>query len=132
MASFSFWSLIRRDDISQNRHIHMQPKGGWPLTGFCSIEFLKYHYSCIDMLNSDKDVASATVVDSHAEQEVKTSWWRRIVGFVWDSVEGEPRDRKYVQKVDAYMFTTICLGYFIKYLDQTNYSELSTCRSSIN
>ncbi|RAL60014.1 hypothetical protein DID88_000640 [Monilinia fructigena] len=58
------------------------------------------------------------------ETEVKTtSRWRWIVGLVWDSAEGTPRNRRYVQKIDAYMFTTICLGYFIKYLDQTNYSN---------
>ncbi|XMA11975.1 hypothetical protein WAI453_004766 [Rhynchosporium graminicola] len=26
-------------------------------------------------------------------------------------------------EIDAYLFTTICLGYFIKYLDQTNVSN---------
>lgn len=38
------------------------------------------------------------------EAEVKTtSRWRRIVGLVWDSAEGTPRNRRYVQKIDAYM-----------------------------
>ncbi|KAI0010795.1 major facilitator superfamily domain-containing protein [Xylariaceae sp. FL0662B] len=49
--------------------------------------------------------------------------WRRFVGFVWDSVDGDPRDRRYIQKLDTYLFPYICLGYFIKYLDQTNYSN---------
>ncbi|TVY83996.1 Pantothenate transporter liz1 [Lachnellula suecica] len=75
-------------------------------------------------MSNVKEVASATVSDGSLDHEIKTtSWWRRIVGFVWDSAEGEPRNRRYVQKLDAYMFTTICLGYFIKYLDQTNYSN---------
>lgn len=57
-----------------------------------------------------KATASATVsgsdnqtsVDNHHEVKT-TSWWRKIVGLVWDSAEGEPRERKYVQKIDAYM-----------------------------
>lgn len=55
-------------------------------------------------------LASATVSDpndideyDHDGQEVKTSRWRRIIGCVWDSAEGTPRNRKYVQKLDAYM-----------------------------
>ncbi|KAI5922270.1 major facilitator superfamily domain-containing protein [Camillea tinctor] len=49
------------------------------------------------------------------------SRWRRVVGYFWDSIDGDPRQRKYVQKLDTYLFSYICLGYFIKYLDQTNY-----------
>ncbi|KAG4031712.1 hypothetical protein MFRU_008g00750 [Monilinia fructicola] len=84
-------------------------------------------------MSNTKDEASANAnpiasVNSNdeidQEQELKTtSWWRHILGYVWDSAEGTPQNRKYVQKIDAYMFTTICLGYFIKYLDQTNYSN---------
>ncbi|KAJ9134340.1 Pantothenate transporter liz1 [Pleurostoma richardsiae] len=62
-------------------------------------------------------------VDEHLPETKKTSWWRRLVGLIWDSVEGDPRDRRYVQKLDTFLFSYICLGYFIKYLDQQNYSN---------
>jgi hypothetical protein len=50
------------------------------------------------------------------------SLWRSVVSFVWDSVDGDPEYRRYVQRLDMFFFPTVCLGYFIKYLDQTNYS----------
>ena len=57
----------------------------------------------IDMLNS-KQAASATVSEASIDhQEIKIPRWRRVVGLVWDSFEGEPRDRKYIQKLDGYM-----------------------------
>uniref|UniRef100_A0A8H7N0L7 Major facilitator superfamily (MFS) profile domain-containing protein n=1 Tax=Bionectria ochroleuca TaxID=29856 RepID=A0A8H7N0L7_BIOOC len=51
------------------------------------------------------------------------STWRRLVGYFWDSVDGDLRDRRYVQKLDTFLFSSICLGYFVKYLDQTNISN---------
>lgn len=64
-------------------------------------------------MSNTKDEASANAnpiasVNSNdeidQEQELKTtSWWRHILGYVWDSAEGTPQNRKYVQKIDAYM-----------------------------
>lgn len=54
-------------------------------------------------MSNPKEVSTATVSNDSINSEVTTSRWRRIVGLVWDSAEGEPRNRKYVQKVDAYM-----------------------------
>ncbi|EME84980.1 uncharacterized protein MYCFIDRAFT_187776 [Pseudocercospora fijiensis CIRAD86] len=53
----------------------------------------------------------------------RLSRWRRIVGLFWDSVDGPPRERRYIQKLDTYMFSYMCLAYFIKQLDQTNISN---------
>lgn len=85
------------------------------------------------MAEEKQPVADATVVpgpeDSDAEQQSTTvapwkqSRWRRIVGLFWDSVDGPPRERKYIQKLDTYMFSYMCLAYFIKQLDQTNISN---------
>ncbi|KAF7556552.1 hypothetical protein G7Z17_g1348 [Cylindrodendrum hubeiense] len=75
-------------------------------------------------MSVSKAVALPDVANDSLNHEVKTtSRWRRIAGLFWDSFEGDPRDRKYVRKLDSFMFTTICLGYFIKYLDQTNISN---------
>ncbi|EXJ86334.1 hypothetical protein A1O3_03285 [Capronia epimyces CBS 606.96] len=68
------------------------------------------------------DAASQQAPDEPTKTKT-TNWWRRIVGLVWDSVEGDPRERKYVQKLDTFLFSYICLGYFIKVLDQNNYSN---------
>ncbi|KAF2437252.1 pantothenate transporter liz1, partial [Karstenula rhodostoma CBS 690.94] len=75
---------------------------------------------------STKDGLHATVAEStstQTEDGKKASLWRRIVGVVWDSLEGEPEYRRYVQRLDRIFFPTVLLGYFIKYLDQTNYSN---------
>lgn len=56
-----------------------------------------------DGQESTKDGLHATVAEStstetgHAKQG---SLWRRIVGVVWDSLEGEPEYRRYVQRLD--------------------------------
>lgn len=69
----------------------------------------------------------------------KQSLWRRVVGVVWDSLDGSPRERQYIRKLDSFMLfekkklcaigyiliptsSYICMGYFMKYLDQTNTS----------
>ncbi|TDZ38116.1 Pantothenate transporter liz1 [Colletotrichum trifolii] len=35
----------------------------------------------------------------------------------------DERERRYVQKLDTFLFSYVLLGYFIKYLDQNNYSN---------
>ena len=68
------------------------------------------------MISEKQPTADATVLsvpsaseDSDAEQQSKTvapgkqSRWRRIAGLFWDSVDGPPRERRYIQKLDTYM-----------------------------
>ncbi|TQN64787.1 Pantothenate transporter liz1 [Colletotrichum shisoi] len=75
-----------------------------------------------DLNTNGKDDGPVTVTETNLG-ETKSSWWRKAVGLVWDSVEGDPEYRKYVQRLDTFFFPTVCFGYFIKYLDQTNYSN---------
>ncbi|TDZ22279.1 Pantothenate transporter liz1 [Colletotrichum orbiculare MAFF 240422] len=77
---------------------------------------------------SDRDAkpkgADPVTITATSAGDVKTtSRWRKIVGLVWDFVEGDPEYRAYVQRLDLFVFPTVCFGYFIKYLDQTNYSN---------
>ncbi|TVY93356.1 Pantothenate transporter [Lachnellula willkommii] len=75
-----------------------------------------------DLVNSKNQV----IVSSEAypqETPKKLSLWRRFLGLFWDSYVADPRERKYIQKVDLHLFVYIMFGYFIKYLDQTNYSN---------
>lgn len=55
--------------------------------------------------SSDQDLKTSAVVsnDSIDHEEKPSSWLRRTIGYVWDSAEGTPRNRRYVQKLDAYM-----------------------------
>jgi len=73
---------------------------------------------------SRKDTSSPTTGHEYASTNLETTnWWRRILGYVWDTVEGDPEYRRYVTRLDRIFFPTVLLGYFIKYLDQTNYSD---------
>jgi hypothetical protein len=44
-----------------------------------------------------------TEFDALPPSKPHSSWWRKIVGLIWDSVEGDPRNRKYVQKLDNFL-----------------------------
>ncbi|RMZ79996.1 hypothetical protein DV738_g2932, partial [Chaetothyriales sp. CBS 135597] len=71
-----------------------------------------------------KDVTEVNVTDADSQDnKPKRTLWRHVLSFVWDSVDGDPEYRKYIQRLDLFFFPTVCLGYFIKYLDQTNYSN---------
>jgi len=53
---------------------------------------------------------SDTNVDGRPDQEAlftppKSTWWRRAVGLIWDSVEGDARNRRYVQKLDTFLLS---------------------------
>ncbi|KAF9697513.1 hypothetical protein EKO04_004277 [Ascochyta lentis] len=65
----------------------------------------------------------ATEHNDSSRDTKTTNWWRHIVGYIWDTVEGDPEYRRYVTRLDRIFFPTVLLGYFIKYLDQTNYSN---------
>ena len=59
-------------------------------------------------------VVSETTQDRQehdAAEPKKTSWWRRLVGLIWDSVEGDPRDRRYVQKVDTFLLYALVISW---------------------
>lgn len=47
--------------------------------------------------------AVVSVVESSTLGKDKTVWWRWLVGLVWDSVEGDARNRRYVQKLDWFL-----------------------------
>ncbi|SMQ48375.1 unnamed protein product [Zymoseptoria tritici ST99CH_3D1] len=76
--------------------------------------------------SSDTKPEVAIVIDDTSVTEQKkdsASIWRRCLSFIWDSVDGDPEYRRYVRRLDLFFFPTVLFGYFIKYLDQTNYSN---------
>ncbi|KAF5517640.1 Pantothenate transporter liz1 [Colletotrichum aenigma] len=76
-----------------------------------------------DLDKNSKETRPLSITETPSGDVKTSSWWRKILGYVWDSVEGDPEYRAYVQRLDLFFFPTVCLGYFIKYLDQTNYSN---------
>ncbi|KAI0381309.1 MFS general substrate transporter [Hypomontagnella monticulosa] len=45
---------------------------------------------------------------------------RKFLRIIWDSLDKSPEERKFINKVDCWIMTYICVAYFVKYLDQTN------------
>ncbi|KAL7765846.1 hypothetical protein ACKLNR_003762 [Fusarium oxysporum f. sp. zingiberi] len=69
-------------------------------------------------------VLDTEVIDHGLDPDAKSgSKWRRIAGFFWDSIDGDPKYRAYREARLTAPSPTVLLGYFIKYLDQTNYSN---------
>ncbi|WKT41320.1 Major facilitator superfamily [Fusarium oxysporum f. sp. vasinfectum] len=69
-------------------------------------------------------VLDTEVIDHGLDPDAKSgSKWRRIAGFFWDSIDGDPKYRAYREAQLTAPSPTVLLGYFIKYLDQTNYSN---------
>ncbi|KAF2118402.1 pantothenate transporter [Lophiotrema nucula] len=76
---------------------------------------------------SDTDTKQGLVVVAGPEPDTdqpiespKPSKASKLVRYIWGDDE---RERKYLRKLDGGLFSYILLGYFIKYLDQTNYSN---------
>ncbi|RAO64700.1 uncharacterized protein BHQ10_000712 [Talaromyces amestolkiae] len=59
--------------------------------------------------HASKEIGDIAVTEVNTGIEVKnTSRWRKIVGYVWDSVEGDPEYRQYVQRLDLFFLQRIC------------------------
>jgi ACS family pantothenate transporter-like MFS transporter len=49
-----------------------------------------------------KNVTSLTTPVA-SDTEAKSSLWRRVLSFVWDSADGDPEYRRYVQRLDLFL-----------------------------
>ena len=38
-----------------------------------------------------------------SDTETKSPLWRRVLSFVWDSADGDPEYRRYVQRLDLFL-----------------------------
>lgn len=50
-----------------------------------------------------KNATSALSILDSSETEAKSSLWRRVLSFVWDSADGDPEYRRYVQRLDLFL-----------------------------
>ena len=58
--------------------------------------------------------------DEHAEEVIKETPTRKWQSYIWDSLDKSPQERNFLFKLDSAVLTFASLGYFIKYLDQSN------------
>ncbi|KIN02579.1 hypothetical protein OIDMADRAFT_102700 [Oidiodendron maius Zn] len=64
------------------------------------------------------------VIESGSDEEIefiiqenpKKKW----TSYIWDTLDKSPQERRFLFKLDAAVLTFASLGYFIKYLDQSN------------
>lgn len=50
-----------------------------------------------------KNATRALSIPATSETEAKSSLWRRVLSFVWDSADGDPEYRRYVQRLDLFL-----------------------------
>lgn len=50
----------------------------------------------------------------------ETSVWFKIKRFLWDGADKHPKEQRYLLKLDFFLLSSSCLGYFIKNLNQSN------------
>ncbi|KAM3083054.1 hypothetical protein ACMFMF_002704 [Clarireedia jacksonii] len=56
-------------------------------------------------------------------QESKTGTLRSIQRYIWDDPDKPQPEKRFLLKLDIFLLTYSCLGYFCKNLDQTNLSN---------
>lgn len=69
---------------------------------------------------SEKATNSKSVSISDGKR--KESWWRTTQRYIWDDPDKPAREKEFLRKLDFYLLTYTCLGYFCKNLDQCKIS----------
>ena len=59
-------------------------------------------------------------IDEEEVQRRNNSKWFQVKKFWWDGTGKHPKEQQYLMKLDFFLLTSSCLGYFIKNLNQTN------------
>ncbi|GJC98514.1 pantothenate transporter liz1 [Colletotrichum higginsianum] len=62
--------------------------------------------------NDGKDTASVAV--QRDEPQPKRSLRKRIAAVVWDSLDKDPEERKFIAKIDWWILSYCCVAYFVK------------------
>ena len=50
-----------------------------------------------------KNTTSTLSIPDISDTETKSCLWRRVLSFVWDSADGDPEYRRYVQRLDLFL-----------------------------
>lgn len=64
--------------------------------------------------------SSDTTVDEASSSVIERKPKRKWQSYIWDSLDKSPEERRLLFKLDTALLTFASLGYFIKYLDQSN------------
>ncbi|KAH3682662.1 hypothetical protein WICPIJ_006376 [Wickerhamomyces pijperi] len=61
-----------------------------------------------------------TDFDTEAERERRSKWWFKYALFFWDGTDKHPKERRFLIKLDWFLLSSSCCGYFLKFLNQSN------------
>ncbi|ODV74113.1 MFS general substrate transporter [Cyberlindnera jadinii NRRL Y-1542] len=73
-----------------------------------------------DNESQDKPYIDLTVEETPEELQKREHWWYKTKVFIWDSFDKHPKERKFLLKLDWFLMSSACLGYFMKTLNQSN------------
>ncbi|ROW07377.1 hypothetical protein VMCG_03788 [Cytospora schulzeri] len=59
----------------------------------------------------------------NGEEKARESFWRTVQRYIWDDPDKPAYEKKFLLKLDIFLLTYTCLGYFCKNLDQANVSN---------
>lgn len=84
-------------------------------------EALRKNLSLIDVVSDSSHLSSP----SHLEKQYTPTqhFFRSIQRYVWDDPDKPRHEKKFLLKLDFFLLTYACLGYFCKNLDQQNISN---------
>jgi ACS family pantothenate transporter-like MFS transporter len=69
---------------------------------------------------SSTDLDTKQAVEEHAAEVIPREIPKKWTGYIWDTFDKSPEERKFLFKLDFAILSFASLGYFIKYLDQAN------------
>ncbi len=78
------------------------------------------NYSDTSILSDLECTSESEPVLSEEEKVRRNKWSYKVQKFLWDSVDKSEEERKFLLKLDFFLMSSSMLGYFVKYLDQTN------------
>ena len=80
------------------------------------------HVSVDDVISSSPSSPTehASTPEAVAATVVREKPERKWTSYIWDSLDKSHAERKFLLKLDSALLTFATLGYFIKYLDQSN------------
>lgn len=61
-------------------------------------------------------ISQAASIEEHGKKQ--NSAWRTVQRYIWDDPDKPAAEKKFLRKLDFFLLTYTCLGYFCKNLDQ--------------
>jgi ACS family pantothenate transporter-like MFS transporter len=87
------------------------------------------HSTKITPIHSHSDNSQNQLSDSPRPWEKPGPWgtlrrgWRNVQRYIWDDPDKPADEKRFLRKLDFFLLSYTCLGYFCKNLDQANISN---------